>query len=187
MKLLFDFFPIALFFAAYKIGGIYLATVTAIVSSIAQVLWSRYKTGKFEKLPLITLGTILILGGATLFFRNELFIKWKPTALYWALAIALLMSQFIGKKPLMQRLLEQNITLPLKIWHQLNLSWALFFSAMGIVNLYVVYHFDTNTWVNFKLFGTLGLTVLFIVLQGFYMAKYFKQPMRALENLENKE
>jgi intracellular septation protein len=182
MKLLFDFFPIALFFIAFKMGDIYLATITAIVASIVQVLWSRYKTGRFEKLPLITLGTIVILGGATLFFRNELFIKWKPTALYWVLALALLISQFIGKKPLMQRLLEQNVDLPIKIWHQLNLSWALFFAAMGVANLYVVYHFDTNTWVNFKLFGTLGLTLVFIVLQGFYMAKYFKQPPSELKS-----
>ena len=184
MKFLFDLFPIALFFIAYKMGDIYLATITAIVASIVQVVWSRYKTGQFEKLPLITLGTIVILGGATLFFRNELFIKWKPTALYWVLALALVISQFIGNKPLMQRLLEQNVALPTKIWHQLNLSWALFFAAMGIANLYVVYHFDTDTWVNFKLFGTLGLTLVFIVLQGFYMAKHFKQPINTLKNQE---
>jgi intracellular septation protein len=184
MKFLFDLFPIALFFIAYKMGDIYLATITAIVASIVQVVWSRYKTGQFEKLPLITLGTIVILGGATLFFRNELFIKWKPTALYWVLALALVISQFIGNKPLMQRLLEQNLALPTKIWHQLNLSWALFFAAMGIANLYVVYHFDTDTWVNFKLFGTLGLTLVFIVLQGFYMAKHFKQPINTLKNQE---
>lgn len=176
MKFLFDFFPIALFFIAYKMGDIYLATITAIVATVIQVLWSRYKTGRFEKLPLITLGTLVVLGSATLFFKNELFIKWKPTVLYWVLALALIISQFIGKKPLMQRLLEQNVALPIRVWHQLNLSWALFFLAMGIANLYVVYHFDTNTWVNFKLFGTLGLTLAFIVLQGFYMAKYFKQP-----------
>ena len=184
MKFLFDLFPIALFFIAYKMGDIYLATITAIVASIVQVVWSRYKTGQFEKLPLITLGTIVILGGATLFFRNELFIKWKPTALYWVLALALVISQFIGNKPLMQRLLEQNVALPTKIWHQLNLSWALFFAAMGIANLYVVYHFDTDTWVNFKLFGTLGLTLVFIVLQGFYMTKHFKQPIITLTNQE---
>ena len=184
MKFLFDLFPIALFFIAYKMGDIYLATITAIVASIVQVVWSRYKTGQFEKLPLITLGTIVILGGATLFFRNELFIKWKPTALYWILALALVISQFIGNKPLMQRLLEQNVALPIKIWHQLNLSWALFFAAMGIANLYVVYHFDTDTWVNFKLFGTLGLTLVFIVLQGFYMTKHFKQPINTLKNQE---
>ncbi len=184
MKFLFDFFPIVLFFIAFKMGGIYIATITVIVASAVQVLWSRYKTGRFEKLPLITLGTIVILGGATLFFRNELFIKWKPTALYWVLAFALVISQFIGNKPLMQRLLEQNVALPTKIWHQLNLSWALFFAAMGIANLYVVYHFDTDTWVNFKLFGTLGLTLVFIVLQGFYMAKHFKQPINTLKNQE---
>lgn len=185
MKFLFDFFPIALFFIAFKMGDIYLATMTAIVASVVQVLWSRYKTGRFEKLPLITLGTIVILGGATLFFRNELFIKWKPTALYWLLALTLLISQFIGKKPLMQRLLEQNIALPAKIWQQLNLSWTLFFATMGVANLYVVYHFDTNTWVNFKLFGTMGLTLVFILIQGLYMTKYFKQP--TAEELKNQK
>lgn len=183
MKFLFDFFPIALFFIAFKMGDIYLATVSAIIASVVQVIWSRYKTGRFEKLPLITLGTIVVLGGATLFFRNELFIKWKPTALYWILALALLISQFIGKKPLIQRLLEQNIDLPTKIWQQLNLSWVLFFATMGVANLYVLYHFDTDTWVNFKLFGTMGLTLVFILIQGLYMTKYFKQP--TAEELKN--
>lgn len=98
MKFLFDFLPIALFFIAFKIWGIYLATITVIVASAMQVLWSRYKTGRFEKLPLITFATIVVLGGATLFFKNELFIKWKPTALYWVLALALLISQLIGDR-----------------------------------------------------------------------------------------
>jgi len=174
MKFLFDLFPIALFFIAFKLGDIYLATATAIAASLVQVLWSRIKHGKFEKMPLITLATLIVLGGATLLFRNELFIKWKPTALYWVLAIAFLLSQFIGKKPIIQRLLEQNIELTLKVWNQLNLSWAIFFSCMGFANLYVVYNFDTNTWVNFKLFGTMGITLVFIIAQGIYMSKQQK-------------
>ena len=174
MKLLFDFFPIALFFIAYKFGDIYLATLTAIAASIAQVAISRYKTGHFEKIPLITLGTIVLLGGATLFFKNELFIKWKPTALYGLLAIGFLLSHFIGKKPLIQRMIEQNIQLPQKVWNQLNISWVIFFLAMGALNLYVVYHYDTDTWVNFKLFGSLGLTLVFIIAQGIYMSRHQK-------------
>lgn len=174
MKVLFDLFPIILFFIAYKLGDIYLATLTAIIASVVQVLWSRYSQGKFEKIPLMTLATITILGGATLFFRNELFIKWKPTALYWILALAFLGSHFFGQKTLVQRAMDKNIQLPLAIWHHLNFSWVIFFLAMGATNLYVVYNFDTPTWVNFKLFGTLGLTVVFIILQGFYMGKHSK-------------
>ncbi len=174
MKLLFDFFPIILFFAAFKLGDIYIATITAIIASFIQVFWSRYQQGKFEKVPLITLGTLVVMGGATLFFRNELFIKWKPTALYWILSLAFLGSQFIGDKTLFQRMIGHQIELPKKIWRQLNLSWAIFFSLMGAANLYVVYHYDTNTWVTFKLFGTLGLTLVFIVIQGIYMSKHHK-------------
>lgn len=174
MKFLFDFFPIVLFFVAYKFGDIYLATLTAMAASVVQVGISRYKTGHFEKLPLITLATIVILGGATLFFKNELFIKWKPTALYGLLAIGFLLSQVIGKKPLIQRMIEQNIQLPQKVWTQLNLSWVVFFLIMGALNLYVVYNYDTDTWVNFKLFGSLGLTLVFIIGQGIYMSRHQK-------------
>jgi intracellular septation protein len=174
MKFLFDLFPIIFFFIAYKLGGIYVATVTAIATSSLQVAWSRYSTGKFEKPPLITLATLLVLGSATLLFRNELFIKWKPTALYWVLAMIFFASQFMGKKPLLQKAMEKNIQLNNKAWLKLNVSWVIFFFFMGVTNLYVVYSFDTDTWVNFKLFGTLGLTLLFIILQGFYMARHQK-------------
>jgi len=174
MKILADLFPIILFFIAYKLGDIYLATLVAILASGVQVLWSRYKNGRFEKLPLITLATLIVLGGATLILRNELFIKWKPTAIYWVLASAFLISQFIGKRPIIQRLIEQNISLPNRVWQQLNISWAIFFVLLGCANLYVVYNFDTNTWVNFKLFGTMGLTILFIIAQGIYISRHQK-------------
>lgn len=175
MKIFFDFFPILLFFIAYKFGDIYLATITAIAASILQVLYGKFKTGHFEKLPLITLGTITILGGATLFFRDEMFIKWKPTAVYWLLSCAFFISQYIGKKPLIQRAAEHNIALPDKVWRRLNMSWSFFFALMGILNLYVVQNFDTDTWVNFKLFGTLGLTVIFVILQTVYMVRHLKK------------
>lgn len=174
MKILAEFLPILLFFLAFKFGDIYLATLTAIVTSGLQVILSRYKKGFFEKLPIMIFGIIVLLGGATLVFRNELFIKWKPTALYWTLAMVFLTVQLFNKKPLMQKLLEANIQLPSHIWQKLNLSWVLFFTVMGFLNLYVIYHFDTNTWVHFKLFGTLGLTLVFIILQGLYMAKHHK-------------
>lgn len=181
MKILVEFFPILLFFLAYKFGDIYVATATAIIASFLQVFWLRYTKKRFEKQPLITLVTLVILGGATLVFRNELFIKWKPTALYWILALIFLITQFLGKKPLIQRLIEEHIQLPQKVWTNLNAAWVLFFLSMGIINLYIIYHFDTNAWVNFKLFGTLGLTLLFIVLQGIYLAN------RHQSTLKNKE
>lgn len=173
MKILFDFFPIAAFFLAYKWYGIYIATGIAMVASLIQVLWSRKKAGRFEILPLVTLFSILILGGATLLFKNESFIKWKPTVVYWVLSLVFLSSQFVAsKKPVMQRLAGDNIALPNVVWRRLNMSWVLFFLVMGVLNLYVMKHYDTNAWVNFKLFGTLGCTLIFIIAQGIYMFKH---------------
>ncbi len=183
MKLFFDFFPIILFFFAYKFGDIYLATLTAIIASLVQVIVSRIKHGYFEKMPLLTLVIITVMGGATLIFRNELFIKWKPTALYWLLSVSFLISQFIGEKPLIQRAAEKGIQLNSEIWYRLNLSWVLFFALMGGVNLYVVYSYDTDTWVNFKLFGSLGLTLVFVVLQTIYMVKHAKRVSQDKEPL----
>mgnify|MGYP000325993641 CR=1 FL=1 len=172
IKILLDFLPIALFFAAFKYFNLMIATQVAIVASLLQLIWLRLSTGKFLKVNLISFLSILILGGATLLLKDDIFIKWKPTAVYWFLATALLFSQIFSKKPLMQHLAESTIQMPDKIWRQINLSWCIFFAAMGIANLYVVYNFDTNVWVNFKLFGTLGLTIVFITCQSIYMAKH---------------
>lgn len=174
MKMLFDFFPVLLFFIAYKLGDIYIATFTAIIASFIQVLISRFKQGYFEKIPLITCAAITLLGGATLLFRNEIFIKWKPTVAYWLLSGAFFISQFVGQKPLIQRAAERGIQLATDVWYRLNISWAIFFALMGVLNLYVVHHFDTDTWVNFKLFGTLGLTLLFVIAQTVYMIRHAK-------------
>ena len=114
------------------------------------------------------------MGGATLYLKDERFIKLKPTAVYGILALFMATSQFIGKKTLVQRLLETNINLPNKVWRQLNCGWVIFFSAMGVVNLWVAYQFSTNVWVNFKLFGTLGLTILFVIIQGAFLAPYIE-------------
>ena len=175
MKLLFDFFPIVLFFIAYKFFDIYAATVVAMAASLVQVAVYWFKHKQFESLHVITLITVVLLGGATLMLHNTLFIKWKPTAIYWVFAIVFLLSQFIGKRPLIQRMMDKQVTLPRTIWVKLNLSWSLFFLVMGAINLYVVYHFSTNAWVNFKLFGTLGLFIIFIVGQAVYMSKYMTE------------
>jgi intracellular septation protein len=143
-----------------------------MLGSLLQVgiYWIQHK--KFETLHLITLAIVMLLGSTTLLLHNELFIKWKPTAIYWIFAVVFLLSQCIGKKLLIQRLLDNQITLPIIIWKRLNLAWVIFFISMGALNLYILYHFSTNTWVNFKLFGALGMTIVFIILQAIYMSRY---------------
>jgi intracellular septation protein len=175
MKLLYDFFPIFLFFIAFKLFGIYIATSVTMLGSLLQVAvyWIQYR--KFESLHLVTLAIVIVLGSTTLLLHNELFIKWKPTAIYWIFAFVFFGSAFIGKKPLIQGLLDKQITLPIVIWQRLNMAWVIFFMMMGIVNLYVLYHFSTNAWVNFKLFGALGMTIVFLIFQAIYMSHYLNK------------
>lgn len=174
MKFLFDYFPIICFFVAYKFSNIYTATAVTIGASLVQltVYWLIHR--RFESLHTLTFVFIVLLGGSTLLFHKDIFIKWKPSVIYWIFAITLLFSQFFSKKSVLERMLSDKITLSVKIWKRLNLSWAIFFILMGFLNLYVVYHFDTNAWVNFKLFGTLGITILFIIIQALYMARYME-------------
>lgn len=175
MQLFFDFLPIIAFFVGFKFFGIFVATGIAMAISLVLVIayWVRHR--HLPGLQLINLGIITVLGGTTLLLHNELFIKWKPTALNWMLAIVFLGSQFFSKKPIIQRLLESKIELPKPIWHRLSLGWAVFFATMGLLNILVAYNFDTNTWVNFKLFGILGLTLLFAVLQAVYLTRHVKE------------
>lgn len=174
MKLLFDFFPVLLFFIAYKLHGIYAATAVAIAATFAQVGWSWLRQRRVQPMHLLTLALIVLFGGATLLFKDEMFIKWKPTVLDWLFALAFLSSRFIGKKTLVERMMNKNISLPPDVWSRLNLTWVAFFLAMGFANVYVVYNFDTATWVNFKLFGMLGLTVAFVFAQAIYLARHIK-------------
>ena len=174
MKFLFDFFPILLFFVAYKYADIYVATSVAIAASIIQVAYSWFKHRRVETMQWITLVLIVVFGGATLYLKDEMFIKWKPTVLNWMFAAAFLGSQYIGKKNIAERMLSANIQLPHEIWMRVNWSWVTFFITLGCVNLYVVYNFDTDTWVNFKLFGMMGLTILFVLLQAVFLSRYVK-------------
>jgi len=174
MKFLTDFFPIILFFIAYKWQGIYLATGVAIAASFLQVSFFWLKNRRFDNSQLITFFIILIFGGATLYLQDETFIKWKPTIINWLFAIACLLSQFIGKSPLIKRMMSGGLNLADEIWAKLNTIWAAFFCLQGSLNLYVIYNFDTDTWVNFKLFGMLGLTLAFIIAQGFYLMKHIE-------------
>ncbi|MDR9437281.1 MAG: inner membrane-spanning protein YciB [Thiohalophilus sp.] len=211
MKFLFDFFPILLFFIIYKLYGIYPATAVAIAGSIVQNAFYWYRHRKFENMHLVTLGLIVILGGATLLFQNKAFIMWKPTAVYWAFAIAFIGSQFIGEKPLIQRMMGHAIAVPPRIWRNANFSMALFSVLLGVANLYVAnFYFMAETaliaateqavnlencaatysgsavelcqqaksmesiWVNFKLFGMLILSIVFLIGLGVYLSLHVK-------------
>lgn len=175
MKLLFDFFPILLFFICYKFFGIYAATAVAMFASLFQVIFHRLKYQHYEKMHLISLSLIMVLGGATLFFHNPWFIKWKPTGIYWLSAIVFFGSSFIGKKPLIQKMMEENVSLPQIIWGRLNTAWAIFFIIMGALNIYVAYNYNTDFWVNFKLFGGAGLTLLFVFFQAIYLTRHVEE------------
>ncbi len=180
MKLFFDILPIIIFFVAYKLYNIYVATIFAILAVSAQIIITLIRGQRPDMMQLITLAMVVVLGGATLFFRNEIFIKWKPTVVYWILGIVFLGSQLIAKKNLVQKMLEKSLNLPNKAWVLLNRTWYSFFFIMGVLNLIVLYMFDTDTWVNFKLFGTLGLTLAFALFQGLLVAKYL--PSKPHEN-----
>ncbi|HEY5601540.1 MAG TPA: septation protein A [Gammaproteobacteria bacterium] len=181
MKFLFDLFPILLFFIAYKIYDIYVATAVAIAASFIQVGVYWFKHKKFDNSHLITLVILVVFGGATIVLHDEMFIKWKPSVINWIFAVAFLGSQFIGNKTIIERMLSKSISLPAAVWLKLNMSWVVFFVTLGIANLFVVYNFDTDTWVNFKLFGMMGLTILFVFLQAIYMSRHM-----ATANTDNK-
>lgn len=174
MKFLFDILPIIIFFLAYKVAGIFIATAVAIIVSIIQlaVFWFMYR--RVEGMLLVSCLLVVVLGSMTLLLHNEMFIKWKPTVIYWVFALAFLGSQFIGDKPIVERMLESNIELSKAIWFKLNMSWIAFFTFVGFLNLYVVYHYSTAAWVNFKLIGIIGLTLAFLVGQGIYISRHLK-------------
>ena len=172
MKFLFDLFPVILFFIVYKFFGIYAATATAIIATIVQIGWVKYRHGKVDG-ALIASGVIIVVfGGATLLLHDESFIKWKPTVLYWLFAISLVGTNLLFKKNLIRSLMDKKISMPEKVWDKLNLAWAIFFAALGCLNLYVAFNFSTDTWVNFKLFGTMGLMLVFVIGQSIALDKH---------------
>lgn len=175
MKLLFDLFPVVLFFIAYKMYDIYTATAVIIVATIAQVAFVYAKERKVEKIHIITLVLILVLGGLTLVLQDEAFIKWKPTLVNWGFALVFLGSHYIGSKPIIRRMMDSAISLPDVIWVRLSMMWIAFFILSGVTNLYVAFNYDTDTWVDFKLFGLMGMTLIFIVIQGFYINRYMEE------------
>lgn len=200
MKLLFDLFPVILFFGAFKyaeknpetaaawvaslLGSavvdvkqapILLATVVVIAATIAQIAWVHFRHGKVDKMLWISLGLVVVFGGMTLAFQNEAFIKWKPTILYWVFAISLGFSALVMKKNPMKAMLGEQLTLPEPVWGKVTLSWIAFFAVMGVLNLLVAFNFPTDTWVNFKLFGGMGLMLVFVLCQGLLLSKYIEE------------
>ena len=196
-KFLFDLFPVIIFFIAYKLGdanpeatrqllqslglpqpagvndkpGIYLATLIAIIASIAQILWVKLRGHKVETMLWVSLGIIAVFGGATLWLHDESFIKWKPTVLYWVTGGAIF-GAALFKRNLIRSLMGGQLELPAIVWSRLNLSWGVFFVTIGFVNLWVAANFSTSDWVNFKLFGVMGLMLIFMVGQGLLLTKY---------------
>lgn len=203
MKFLFDLFPVILFFGIFKwseanldsaqalasqylsgivSGGtvsalqapILLATAVAILASFGQIGWLLAKRKKVDPMLWLSLAIIIFFGGATIYFNNETFIKWKPTVLYWCFAAGLLVSRIFFRKNLIRTVMEKQISLPDLVWNRLNLSWIGFFTAMGLLNLYIAFTFSTNAWVNFKLFGGMGLMFAFVIAQSLFLSKHMK-------------
>jgi intracellular septation protein len=214
MKLLFDFLPILLFFGAFKyaehnkewaaafatqhFGGIVsggvvgaaeapvlLATIVVIAATLAQVGYLALARKKIDTMLWVSLALVVVFGGATIWFHNETFIKWKPSVLYWLMALGFAVSQLLFGKNLLRMLLGEQLQLPGFVWRRLNMAWVVFFALMGFINIWVAYTFSTETWVNFKAFGLIGLMIVFTVGQGLYLGRYLheepaaeKQPER---------
>jgi len=174
MKFLFDIFPVVLFFAAFKLWGIYAATAVAIAATFVQIGWLWLRGRKIENMLWVSLGVIVVFGGATLFLQNETFIKWKPTVLYWLFGAALAVAALAFRKNLIRSMMESQVTLPEPVWGRLLASWIGFFAVMGALNLWVAYTFSTDAWVNFKLFGGIGLMIAFVVLQALMLSRYIE-------------
>jgi intracellular septation protein len=203
MKLLFDFLPIVLFFASFKFteahkewaadfatrnlgflvsGGsvgvaeapVLLATVVVIAATLAQVALLKARGRRIDVMLWVSLVLVVVLGGLTIWFHNETFIKWKPSVLYWTMGTALWLSPLLLGKNLLRVLLGEQLQLPSRVWHRLNFAWVAFFAGMGLLNLWVAYTFSTDTWVSFKLFGGLGLMLAFTVAQAAYLSRYLE-------------
>ncbi|MFT6986996.1 MAG: intracellular septation protein [Psychromonas sp.] len=172
MKQFFEFIPLVIFFAVYKMVDIYAATASLMITTGLLLAYNYFKHGKVEKMHLITFLMVLVFGSFTLILHDDVFIKWKVTVVYALFAIALLASQLIYKKPIIKQMLGKELSLPDNIWNNLNVAWALFFAALAVLNLYVAFNLPQDVWVNFKVFGLLGVTLAFTVLSGLYLYKY---------------
>ncbi|MCR2746925.1 septation protein A [Limnobacter parvus] len=206
MKLLLDFLPIVLFFVSFKWAGsnleqtqslleplltsvssaeiqtaqlpILLATVVAILATVLQIIYQKATGKKVENMQWIGLALIAVFGGATLILQNETFIKWKPTVLYLAMAAGFLIAYAFKRNPI-EMMMKGQVDLPAHAWATLLWAWVSFFVVMAVLNIVVAYTFSTEVWVDFKLFGSLGATLVFVVGQGIYMSKHMKESSEA--------
>jgi intracellular septation protein len=176
-KFLFDLFPVILFFIAFKFFGIFTATAVAIAATIAQIIYSKIRHGKIEKMLLVSGAIIGILGGVTLLLHDKTYIMWKPTVLYWVLAATLIISNLFFKKNFIQQMMTKMIDAPTSIWNKLNFAWAIFLVLLGFLNLYVAFNYTENAWVNFKLFGVTAIMFIFIIGQTLVLKKYLIEPV----------
>jgi intracellular septation protein len=178
MKQFLDFLPLVVFFVFYKLYDIYIASGALIAASalVLAFMWIRYR--KVEKVTLMTFILVAIFGSLTLYYHNAEFIKWKVTVIYSLFAIVLLFSQFVLGKPLIQRMLGKELTLPARIWNNLNIAWSLFFIACGAGNIYIAFWLPQNVWVNFKVFGLTGLTLIFTLLSGLYVYRHIPEDQK---------
>lgn len=203
MKILFDYLPLILFFSVFKWAGhdpvaahaiandyfaglvaggavavtqapMLLATVSTIAMTSLQIGWQIMQRKKVDLMLWVTFAIIAVFGSATIYFNNEIFIKWKPTILYWIFASALLISDLLLDKNLTRSAMVKLFDAPEAVWRRLNLQWAIFFAGLGGLNLYVAYHFSTDDWVTFKLFGATGLTFAWLILNMIPLMKYMK-------------
>ena len=200
MKFLFDLFPVILFFITLKIAEktassslvlakilssigfatlvkpslvpIMLATFAVIIGSIIQIIWAKFHYKKVGNTLWLSALLVVVLGGLTLYFQNDAFIKWKPTVLYWTFAAVLIGANLFAKKNIIKTMMGKEIALPEPIWNKLNLAWAIFFASLGVLNLYVAFHYSIDIWASFKLFGTMGLMFLFVIVQSLAISKY---------------
>lgn len=173
-KFLFDLFPLLLFFVAYRFADIYIATGVAMAAAIGQIAYIKLSGQRIEPMHWINLSVIVLFGGATLWLQNEAFIKWKPTVLYWLFGVILLGSQWLVGKNLLQKLLAEKVSLSDAGWRTLNMSWAAFFLFAGALNLFVAFsgYFSESAWVNFKVFGLMGLLIVFVIIQSLWLGKH---------------
>jgi len=172
MSSVLEFLLLAVFFLSYLWKGIYVATAVIMVGSVLLLAASWWRTRRVEPMPLMVAVLAVTLGGVTLLLHDPVYIKWKFSAVEWLLGFALLASHFLGSKPFIRRILEERLTLPDPVWRRLNLMWAGFFLFLGTLNVYIIYNFSTNDWVRFKMFGSMGLTLVFAIIQGVYLARH---------------
>lgn len=203
MKILLDFLPIVLFFLTFnqaekrpdeaaalatdwfgfmvsggavgaKEAPVLLATVVVILATVLQVLYLKLRGQKVDTMLWVSLGLVTVMGGATIYFHSETFIKWKPSVLYWVMAAAFWLSPILSGRNLLKMMMGEQVELPGFVWRNLNLAWIGFFSLMGVLNLWIAYSYDTSTWVTFKSFGGMGLMLVFMIAQGIYMSRHMK-------------